>query len=213
MPTLGMEILEASFRIATIVVPVAMYFLLLGLLNTRRCPQLLTGRQDFALLTVALSPLLLQPAVAIFGGGAQAALIAAGAIGLSIWLLAPRGHNWVIYNISLSDARKLVTRSLIDAGLDPQDLGRRLDCGGGTFLELSSFPALRNVSLRCLGGTDETWQAFAHALHGRLERREVVPSPMAVALLLVATAMIVAPLVMMAQEAPEIVRMLADLVP
>jgi hypothetical protein len=213
MPTLGMEFLEASFRFATIVVPVALYFLLLGLLNTRRCPQLLTGRQDFALLTVALSPLVLQPAVHVFGGGAPAALAAAACIAGAVWLLSPRGHNYVIYNLSLDDARTLVSDALDDAGLESKTNGSRIDAGDDASVELSSFPALRNVSLRCLGGDDATWRIFAHALHARLDRREVEPRPMAVALLLVATAMIVAPLVVMAHEAPEIVRMLADLMP
>ncbi|MGB2822184.1 MAG: hypothetical protein WBF17_14465, partial [Phycisphaerae bacterium] len=56
MPDLGV-----SLRIATVVVPVALYFLVLGLLNSRPRPQLLRGRRDFALLIVALSPLFVLP--------------------------------------------------------------------------------------------------------------------------------------------------------
>ena len=40
--------MDMSMRIVTVVMPVAVYFLILGLLNSRRHPQLLTGRRDFA---------------------------------------------------------------------------------------------------------------------------------------------------------------------
>jgi hypothetical protein len=208
-----MELIDATFRVTTVVVPVALYFLLLGLLNTRRCPQLLSGRQDFALLTVALSPLVLQPAVTVFGGGAYPAIIAACAIAVAMWLFAPRGHQWVIYNLSQADARQLILAALDEVGLEA-----RTECGHVVIddtrrVELSNFPALRNVSLRCVGGDAETWNAFAHALHQRLTRREVEPRPMAVAFLLVATAMIIVPMVMVVHQGPEIVRMLTDLLP
>ncbi|NBB95473.1 MAG: hypothetical protein GVY16_06995 [Planctomycetes bacterium] len=213
MSTLGMELLEASLRIATVVVPVALYFLLLGLLNTRRCPQLLTGRQDVALLSVALSPLALQPAVHFLDGGAPAVMAAAGAIVLGVWLLAPRGHQWVIYNLPLKQARTLIDQTLADIGIDADIGSRCIRIDEDTWVELSSFPALRNVSLRCHGGDDTTWQAFANALGDHVDRIDVEPSPTAVALLLVATGMLVAPMAMVAHQAPEIVRMLADLLP
>jgi hypothetical protein len=41
----GIEQLGISLRIAMVVVPVALYFLILGLLNSRPCPQLLRGRR------------------------------------------------------------------------------------------------------------------------------------------------------------------------
>ena len=60
---LGSADLGSTVRVATVVVPVAVYFLILGLLNSRRRPQMLSGRLDFALMITALSPLFLVPAV------------------------------------------------------------------------------------------------------------------------------------------------------
>ena len=64
---LGSENLGRALQIATTVVPVAVYFLVLGLLNSRRHPQMLSGRLDFSLMIAALSPLFLVPAVQYVG--------------------------------------------------------------------------------------------------------------------------------------------------
>jgi hypothetical protein len=119
----------------------------------------------------------------------------------------------VIYNLPLDIARGVISSALLDAGLRPTLTGRGIEVGDAAWVELSSFPALRNVSLRCVGGEDAAWQRFEHALHERIEAMDVEPSPMAVALLLVATAMIVTPMILMAHQAPEIVRLLTDLLP
>ena len=37
-------------RLVTVLIPMGMYFLLLGLLNSHQHPQLLSGRRDFTLL-------------------------------------------------------------------------------------------------------------------------------------------------------------------
>lgn len=213
MPILGMEQLEFSLRIATILVPICLYFLLLGLLNTRRCPQLLTGRQDFALLMVALSPLAFQPIMGFFGGGVVSLLICTALLGGAVLLLSPRGQTWVIYNITVDEARKIICKSLDDIDLQTRDAGGNLFIlPDGPTIEISSFPFLRNVSLRLVDG-QSLRQDFEERLHHRLQRIEAEPSPTAMALLLVATGMIVTPLAMMAHQAPEIVRILTGLLP
>ncbi len=209
---LGMEPLETSLRIATVVVPVSLYFLLLGLLNSRRHPQLLSGRQDFALLMVALSPLAFGPAMHYLNGGlwmvpACVVLLIGG-----IWALAPRGRAWVIYNLPLSSARQTVIDAFEAMGRCSRNTPRGVEVEQGrAFVEFSSFPLLRNVSLRLVGGDEDLWRTFESHLSLRLKSIETVPSPMAVSLLLVATAMIVAPMALMVHHAPEIVRILTDL--
>ncbi len=209
---LGMEPLETSLRIATVVVPVSLYFLLLGLLNSRRHPQLLSGRQDFALLMVALSPLAFGPAMHYLNGGlwmvpACVVLLIGG-----IWALAPRGRVWVIYNLPLSSARQTVIDAFEAMGRCSCNTVRGVEVEQGkAFVEFSSFPLLRNVSLRLVGGDEDLWRTFESHLSLRLKSIETTPSPMAVSLLLIATAMIVAPMALMVHHAPEIVRILTDL--
>ena len=204
--------MEASLRIATVVVPVSLYFLLLGLLNSRRHPQLLSGRQDFALLMVALSPLAFGPAMHYLNGGlwmvpACVVLLIGG-----IWALAPRGRAWVIYNLPLSSARQTVIDAFEAMGRCSCNTVRGVEVEQGkAFVEFSSFPLLRNVSLRLVGGDENLWRTFESHLSLRFKSIETAPSPMAVSLLLVATAMIVAPMALMVHHAPEIVRILTDL--
>ena len=212
MTLLGMEQIETSLRIVTSVAPVALYFLLLGLLNTRRHPQLLTGRQDSALLTLALSPLAVAPVIHWLGGGLPTALACGVILAGGVWLLSPRGRTWVIYNLPASNVRRSARHILTSMGIAtrPTDAGLRFDEGDGR-IDISHFPILRNVTLRLSGSREELWRQFETRLHDQLQHVETEPSPMAVSLLLVATAMIVAPLALMVHHAPEIVRLLTDL--
>ncbi len=199
-------------RVVTTIGPIALYFMLLGLLNTRQNPQMLTGRQDFAMLLVAISPLALQPMVYYLGGGA--AMVAACAIIIfgAIWLLAPRGRTFVIYNLPRKQGLDIILRSLESIGLDAKVTPRGVELSDDKgIVQIDSFPLLRNISLRLTAGCDETWAAFEENLAGRLARIEAPASPMAVTLLLIATGMIVAPTVLMIHHAPEIVRILTDL--
>ncbi|MBN1942797.1 MAG: hypothetical protein JW849_05825 [Phycisphaerae bacterium] len=214
MTLLGMEQIETSLRIVTTVAPVALYFLLLGLLNTRRHPQMLSGRQDSALLTLALSPLAIAPVIHWFGGGLPTALACGAALAGGVWMLSPRGRTWVIYNLPASNVRRTAGQILraMGAATHPTYAGLRLEESDGR-LDISHFPLLRNVTLRLSGGNEALWREFETRLHDHLQRVESEPAPMAVTLLLLATAMFIAPLALMVHHAPEIVRLLNDLLP
>jgi hypothetical protein len=212
MPILGSEQLQEALRIGTIVLPVTLYFLLLGLLNSRRRPQLLSARQDAALLIVALLPVTFVPLSAMVGGSLW---VLAGCLALAaggVAFLAPVGSAWVVYNLSTEQGERLVRQALEDlagdvlavpAGLEAPGLGLRVEIGG--------FWLLRNVSIRLIGGTGDQARQFEQGLADRLQRIHTDPHPMAVALLLVATVMLVAPLTLLVHQVPEIVRLLGDL--
>jgi len=208
----GEEHLGACLHVATVVTPVAVYFLILGLLNSRRHPQLLTGRQDFTLLIAAMSPLVVMPVLQYFGPSARALATAAGATAAAVLLLAPRGATWVIYNISLADARDAVAESLRDMGVRavPAD-GRFILPDHAASVQVGGLSLLRNVSVRLRGGAKALARDFDGAISRRLSGSPAETSPMAAAFLLVATAMLVAPLALAAQRAPEIVRIITDL--
>jgi len=211
---LGSEYLGPSLRIATVVVPVAIYFLVLGLLNSRQHPQLLSGRRDFALMIASLCPLFMVPALEFAGCSPLALAAVAAVLGGAIAVLAPRGANWVIYNLPSSQAKTAVAQTLQAMGLEFSrceggfDLARQ-----GAFVHLSGFSLLRNVSIRLGGGGEDLARRFEAELSRTLSGLSAETSPMAVALLLVATAMLVAPLTLVAHRVPEIVRILTDLLP
>ena len=112
--------LRFAIDLATVVVPVSLYFLILGLLNSRRHPQVLPGRLDFALLIGALSPLFAVPVLRMVGFSAFSVLAAVGAVACAILVLAPRGQTWVVYNASASEARRAVESALSALGLRPE---------------------------------------------------------------------------------------------
>jgi len=209
---LAMEPLGLTFRLVAVVLPVALYFLLLGLLNSRRRPQLLTGRRDFILLTAALSPLVLMPVAEMLGLSLLHVGLSAIALLAGVALLAPRGRSWVIYNLPPGQIRGILSRSLDSSGLSSKPAGSAFALDAGGLLRISHFPLLRNVTLRLDGASPETAARVEEALTASLGRCRAETSPMAVALLLVATAMMLAPLTLVAQQMPTIVRLITDLV-
>jgi len=211
---LGSEQLTAGVRIATAVVPIGMYFLILGLLNTRRRPQLLTGRRDFILLIAALGPLFILPVLVYFAAPPGPVLLGVAVLCAGIWALAPRGRTWVIYNISEAEAGRSVERALTTLRLEFRRRENGFDLvHRGATLQIGSFTLLRNVSLRLRGGGDRLARQFERELSRAISDVRVEAGPMAVAMLLVAAAMLVVPLTLVAHRAGEIVRLLTDLLP
>jgi hypothetical protein len=212
MNALNMVNLGGSLRITIVVVPVAAYFLILGLLNSRRRPQLLSGRLDFALLVLPLSPLLLLPVMEYLGPAAL--LMGAGVLAAGGMLLLPGRADWVIYNMPVEAGRRAVRRAFERAGgevrTDGDDL--ELTCGDAR-VEVSSFPLLRNLSVKLRSADEPLARRFEAALAGEVGSAPAETSPTAVALLLVATGMLVMPLTLIAPQAGEIVRLLTDLLP
>jgi hypothetical protein len=206
--------LEFSLQIGLVAVPVAIYFLILGLLNSQHRPQILSGRLDFSLLVAALAPMGVVPVLNWVGTNVFTVCGAVGAVICAVLALAPRaGRGWVIYNIDRAQALRCLERAL-DAAQVPFDrIQDRLEMAGGGVIELSAFPLLRNVTIHVQpGGIDRsTLRLLEGELARRIGRLEVVASPMAVSFVLVSTAMIVAPLILLADRVPEMVRLLTDL--
>lgn len=209
---LAVETLTASVQATLVVMPVAVYFLVLGLLNSRRHPQLLTGRLDFVLLLVALSPLFLLPVLNLFGLSILATAAAVVLLALAVLALSPRDRAWVIYNVPADQVHNILARALNSMGLAVQagEDSYQLDSHQAR-IQLKSFAPLRNVTVRLTGGDAALAGDLEKALCRSLVTIEAQTSPMAMSLLLVATAMMVAPLALMAHRVPEIVRVLGDL--
>jgi hypothetical protein len=208
----GLADIAISSRVVTMTAPVAVYFLILGLLHTRHRPQMLTGRLDFTLLIASLSPLVFLPAMSYLGGSPLAAIIAAVCLAGAILLLSPGGRSWVVYNVSPHAARDAVAAALRTMGADFAPSGDDFLADAGRIrVTVDSFPLLRNATVRLTGGTRPFAQSFQAALARRLEALECPTSPMAISMLLAAVVMLAAPLAMMAPDVPQIVRLLTDL--
>jgi hypothetical protein len=208
----GLADIAISTRVVTMTAPVAVYFLILGLLHTRRRPQMLTGRVDFALLIASLSPLVFLPAMNYLGGSPLAAVVLAVCLAAGILLLSPGGRSWVVYNISPHAARDAVAAALRTMGVDFARSGEDfLADAGRVIVTVDNFPLLRNATVHLTGGRRPFARSFEAALARRLEALECPTSPMAISMLLVAVVMLAAPLAMMAPDVPQIVRLLTDL--
>lgn len=212
---LGIEQLDLPIQVAAVVVPAAVYFLLLGLLNSQRTPQLLRGRTDFILLVTAFSPILCVPVLNCLGASFWTVLAVVGvALGAAMLLAPPRSGSWVVYNIAMPEALRAAERALQAMGEPFSRNGRRLLLGQREVsLRFTSLPLLRNVSIAADGKELRAFQRQFEALLGKqlaLVRTEV--TPMAATFLLLAAAMLVAPLALVADRMPEMVRIITDLI-
>lgn len=198
-------------QVATVVIPVAGYFLVLGLLNTRKTPQLLTGQMDFALLMAALGPGFIFPVLVRSGLSSVVSLLIASAVVVALWFIGRSKKHWVIYNISDELAREIIAQAFAESAITGRWQGDSYELeGSDAVVRTSGFPMLRNVSVRMEGGDEKLAGQFQVNLEASLAATQTEPQPMAVALLMVATLMLIVPLGMLAPDVPEIVRLVAD---
>jgi len=200
---------------ALVVLPVAVYFLLLGLLNSRPRPQLLAARTDFLLLNGAFFPAFCVPVVGALAASAWALPLVLGAVvGLMALLAPPRGGGWVIYNITLPQTLRALERALRATGEPFRREGRQLVLTRrDARFHLTAPPLLRNVSVWSEGPDRRLIaELLEPALRRELGRLQAQPNPAALTFLLIATAMLVAPLGLFADRMPEMVRLITALV-
>ena len=212
---LGIEQLDVPLRVAAVVVPAAVYFLLLGLLNSQRSPQLLRGRTDFILLIAAFLPTFCVPVLDYLGTSFWAAAAVAVAVVGTALLLAPgRSGSWVIYNIGLPESLRAVERTLQAMGESFSRRGRRLLLTGrDVTLRFTSMPLLKNITIAAEGADVRSFQRDFEGHFGRqLGLVPSGPTPMAATFLLLAAGMLVTPLALVADRMPEMVRVITDLV-
>lgn len=212
---LGIEQTGVSVQVAAVVVPVALYFFLLGLLNSRSAPQLVRGHTDFICLIAAFSPIFCVPVLRCFGASAWAVVGVLGALVATAAVLAPaRTGNWAIYNIALPEAVRAAERALQAMGSQFTRRGRQLVLEGmDARLNFTSLPLLRNVSVTAEGDDAPKLQKdFEYRLSEQLTAIRTGATAMASAFLMISTAMLVAPLALFADRVPEMVRLLTDLV-
>ncbi len=210
----GTEQLTVPIQVATVVVPVGVYFFILGLLNSRAHPQLLTGKIDFALLITAWSPIFVFPMLDLLGISIGTALLSVIGIAALVVFLGPGKGNWVIYNLSFLEAKSLLRRLVYQLDKDAIESRSGFELPACQVrIEIGGFGLLKNISIRLHGGNENFSILFQQDLAAELNSISTETSPMAVTLLLVATCMLVAPVTLMARHTSEIVRIITDLLP
>ena len=172
--------LTLALNVAALAVPAAVYFLVLGMLNSRPRPQLLRAATDFHLMVAAMSPVLILPALGYLGLSAGS-VIGVAAIALAVGLLgAPRGYGWVIYNITPAQAAPLIADALAEAG-------------AGVKAKQHALPWLKNVTVKLCQADADTARRFEQALARSVGRCRTVPAPLAMVMLLLSTAVLAVP--------------------
>jgi hypothetical protein len=186
------------FRLCIALGPLAVYLLLMGLLNLARRPFLTTAPRDIAALGVALAGLILIGPIELFFTRHLAvpfidhmwlfwSLVGSlylSTLTLVILMARPRIS---LHNISLEEAR----RAVADAAqtVDPQACwtGNSLVLPSlGVELALDEFQPLRSVALVSIGRHQSYrgWKLLEAALASSLRGREVPPNPAGVSFVL-----------------------------
>ena len=210
----GMEQIGVAYQVAVVLAPLVAYFFFLGLLNSQDTPQILSARTDFILLNAAFFPALLVPLLNYIGASVSTLVIVLLGVIVVVMIAAPaKRGNWVIYNITFPEALRATGRALQALGEPFKLEGRRIVLlNRDAIITFSSMPLLRNVSISIKGNdANVLHERFTPALTKQLAGIKTTISPMAMTFLLIATAMMVAPLGFLADRVPEMVRLITDL--
>jgi hypothetical protein len=168
--------------------PVAVYLLLLGLINLSTRPFLTTGLRDGAALAIAISGLamvgplrLLVPDAAVyrFGGFVWLMLLALYALGATLTLLLMR-PRLVVYNMTIDQLRPVLASVVERVGDQPRWAGDSLLLPNlGVHLHVESFPALRNLQLLPTGPNQDFagWRRLELEIKRQLKDVAVPSSP------------------------------------
>ncbi len=177
--------------------PLAIYLLLLGIVNFSRRPLIVSGGRDVAALAVALvgfvlvGPLaLLLPMAAAsrFGMWTWVLLLALYVLFVTMVVLMGR-PRLVIYNITVNRLRPILAELATHLDSQARWAGDTLLLPQlGVHLHVETFPAMRNVSLVAIKAEQpiDGWQRLEHALSAELREIDVARNPRGLAFTMLA---------------------------
>lgn len=180
--------------------PLAVYLLLLGVMNLRGRPFVTTGARDAAALGIGLAGFIIagpmelffpEGAASRFGGWVWLMLIVFYGLCVSLAVLLMRARI-VIYNISLEQLRPILTSVAMSLDKRSRWTGDSLLMPEEkVHLHVETVEALRNVQLTAGGNQQsyEGWQALEKELSKALKELRVGPNMIGVPFLIVSGAM------------------------
>ena len=192
--------------------PLALYFVVLGLVNSQRQPRLLSSRADFVTLTVVFMPILIWPVPFLVGHGLWWLLgVGVALVCGAFFFLLPRPRaGWVIYHTTEAETRAMVQHAARRLGWSARwDESTMIVSEANVRVRCSAFPWLGSVSVHfepLAGGSDSAALDFLRfQVERQLERRSLLPSAVGAGLVLVGVALWIVPLWMMFRHIDAIV--------
>ncbi len=199
------------------VAPIALYFLVLGLVNSHARPCLITSRSDFLALTTVLLPLLIWPVpefvrAHLFGSLALGLLLAVLAF---YYLLPHAAAGFVVYNVSRSQCLNALAAALRRLNLSGRwDNAVWTSDRGDLLIEIRQFSLLRNVSIHTTPSSDAARDCVHHIgleLRRSLQSVAQLPSNMGAALVMLGVTLMILPMSMVARHIDDLVEAMAHL--
>jgi hypothetical protein len=192
-------------RLAIAVVPLAAYLLVIGLVNLRKRPLVVSGFSDVAALAAALGGLIVVGPMELFmpltpalryGAYVWYLLLALYALCATLMILAMR-PRLVIYNTSLDELRPILAMVVNQLDANARWAGHCVCLPGLRIeLQLETTDILHNVSLVATGSEQNLagWQHLEAALRRALREAAVLRGARGVLFLACAAALIIAAL-------------------
>jgi hypothetical protein len=207
------------FELSVTLVPVATYFLILGVVSSRPHPSLLRARTDFLILTAVFAPVLLWRIPALMGEGVAGwsvlALVAVAGGYLFHRLLPGRCSGWTVYNVSAGRMRRTIEGALDSLGWSWRQVGSHYHADESVRISLSGFAFLRSATIhvsRADGPIDgHRFERLHHALGTELSQHAMLPSATGSCLLLLGVTVLIVPLWMMSRHMDAVVEVMQRL--
>jgi len=209
-------------HVALAIGPMAVYLLVLGLLNLSRRPLVITGGRDLFALGIALSgfvvigPLdLFMPLAAAthFGVWIWPLLLGLYVLILLLIVLISR-PRLVVYNVLPGEVRVILQRMIDRLNLPHTWAGNSLSLPNwGIELHMTTFLVMRNVSLSATGTRQsfQGWRWLRRELEMELSQVEVPPNPIGLTLLTFSLLMIGGLIMRLMQNPSAVTRSLIEM--
>jgi hypothetical protein len=208
-------------RLAIALVPLAAYTLVLGLINLRRQPLVVSGGSDLCAVGIALSGLMFIGPMELFrpeaatielGNYVWALLLALYLLVVLLAMLVARPRI-VIYNIGPEELHPVLAQAASRLDAEARWAGNHLSLPRlGVQLHLDSLDIMRNVSLVSSGGRQsiEGWRRLTRELGSELGKLRVKSNPRAFGFLLGSAALITVSLSQMLRHPIELAQAMRE---
>lgn len=202
-------------RFAIAAAPLAAYLILLGLVNLRRRPLLVTGAGDVATLGAALTGLAFIGPIALFrpeeatvelGDYIWLFLLAFYWLWLTLIVMVCR-PRLVIYNLTAEELRPVLSQAARQIDATCRWAGEGLTLPRiGVHVHIDSFSWMRNTSLVASGGQQDLagWRRLTKAVERAIRRVETPPNRWGPVLLVAGGGLLATAVVRMAADPPAV---------